>query len=141
MLPGFVFLNPDDRTLAKICAAGYGGFADAPADVQTALFIESANEVSADLDAAIARGQPIGVETVLSSDKYRTPVEAVLARGGYVWLLYVALSSPEIARQRVAARVRQGGHGVPEDKIAQRWQRSLDSLVGSLWASGFWSDS
>ena len=50
LLPGVVFLNPDDRTLAKIRAAGYGGFADAPANIQTALFIESANEVSTDLN-------------------------------------------------------------------------------------------
>jgi predicted ABC-type ATPase len=41
------------------------------------------------------------VETVLSSDKCRPIVEDVLARNEFVWLLHVALSSPEIARKRV----------------------------------------
>jgi predicted ABC-type ATPase len=139
LLPGVTFLNPDDRTLAKIRATGFAGFADAPADLQATLFIQSANEVLADLDVAIGRGAQIGVETVLSSDKYRAPVEAALAHGGSVWLLYVALSSPEIARQRVAARVRRGGHGVPDDKIVLRWQRSLNCLAWfAAHASGFW---
>lgn len=30
LLPGVTFLNPDDRTRAKLRAAGYGGFADVP---------------------------------------------------------------------------------------------------------------
>jgi hypothetical protein len=75
LLPGVTFLNPDDRTLAKIRATGYQGFADAPIDAQTALFFESANETSAQLEAAVVRCEQSGVETVLSSDKYRTLVE------------------------------------------------------------------
>ena len=39
-------------------------------------------------------------------------------------LVYIALASPDIARERVAARVRRQGHDVPEEKIVQRWQRS-----------------
>jgi predicted ABC-type ATPase len=109
LLPNVTFLNPDDRTLAKLRAAGYRGFGDAPADVQTTFIIQSANEVLAAIHSAIARGEPIGVETVLSSGKYRALVNEVLASRGYVWLLYVALSSPEIAAARVAARVRRGG--------------------------------
>ena len=55
---------------------------------------------------------------MLSSQKYCPVVESVLQNAGFVGLLYVALSSPEIAKQRVAERVRRGGHGVPEDRIA-----------------------
>jgi predicted ABC-type ATPase len=139
LLPPVRFLNPDDRTLVKLRAAGYRGFADAPLDVQTRLFIESADEVTADLEAAVARGEAVGVETVLSSEKYLPLVEAVVARGGAAGLLYVALSSPEIARERVAARVRRGGHGVPDDKVRQRWQRSLDYLPRfATKAAAFW---
>lgn len=138
-LPDVTFLNPDDLTLQKLRAAGYAGFADAPAADQLRLFIESANEVSADLDAAIAAGRPVGIETVLSSDKYQPAVEAVLSRFGVVGLIYVAVSSPDISRRRIADRVRRGGHGVPDEKIAHRWQRSLDLLP---WFAGratqFW---
>jgi predicted ABC-type ATPase len=139
LIPGVPFLNPDDRTLAKLRATGFQGFHDAPTDVQTRLFIESAEEVSAELTAAVSAGRAIGVETVLSSDKYRPLVEAVLGQGGFVGLIYIAVASAEIARERVAARIRRGGHGVPEAKIAERWQRSLDCLAWfAVRASAFW---
>ncbi|HXD85881.1 MAG TPA: hypothetical protein VN641_05280 [Urbifossiella sp.] len=120
--------NPDARTLEKLQAAGYAGFADAPEDIQAKYFIDSANEVFAELEAALTQGQTVGVETVLSSDKYRALVEIVEEREGIFGLIYVGLGSPEISRERIAARVRRGGHGVPGNKLAVRWQRSLDSL-------------
>jgi predicted ABC-type ATPase len=139
ILPGVRFLNPDDRTLAKLRAGGHSGFADAPIDVQARLFVQSADEVLAELETAVAGGEAVGVETVLSSAKYRPLVEAVRGVGGFVGLVYVALSSPDIARDRVAARVRRGGHGVPDEKVDRRWRRSLDCLG---WfaerASAFW---
>jgi predicted ABC-type ATPase len=39
---------------------------------------------------------------------------------GYVWV-----QRPEIAVERVAARVQSGGHGVPEADIRRRWVRSV----------------
>jgi predicted ABC-type ATPase len=139
LLPRIVCLNPDDRTRAKLRAAGYNGFADAPLEVQTPLFLESANEVAAELERAIARDERIAVETVLSSDKYQRLVEAVLARGGKVGLLYVALQSSAIAQRRVANRVILGGHSVPEEKIAARWLRSLEYLAWyAVRVTQFW---
>jgi predicted ABC-type ATPase len=139
LLPDVTFLNPDDRTLAKLRTVGYQGFADAPTPIQTLSFIESADEVFAELMVAIAQRAPVGVETVLSSAKYCDLVESVTGDGGFVGLIYVALSSPTIAQERVAARVKRGGHGIPDDKIAARWKRSLEYL--SWFAprvSAFW---
>jgi predicted ABC-type ATPase len=139
LLPAVSFLNPDDRTLQKLKSLGYSGFADAPNEVQGRLFVESADEVLAEVNSSIDQFTPIGVETVLSSTKYQTPVEAVLRQGGVVGLLYVALSSPEIAKTRIAARVARGGHGVPEDRVAARWHRSLDLLPWfAKRATHFW---
>lgn len=134
-----IFLNPDDRTLSKIKAIGYQGFADAPLDVQTRLFIESANEVFSELQNEIIARTPVGVETVLSSDKYRVLVENVIENRGSIGLIYVALATPSIARERVAARVRRGGHGIPEDKIENRWHRSLSNRHWfAEHATAFW---
>ncbi len=139
LLPGVPFLNPDDRTLVKLREAGYLGFRDAPIEVQTGLFYESADEVLAELEEANRLGQSIGVETVLSSSKYLPLVESLHAKGGFVGLIYVAVSSPSISQQRVAARVRLGGHGIPDDKIAQRWKRSLQLLpLFARFATSFW---
>ena len=139
LLPNVTFLNPDDRALAKLLALGYQGFVDAPADVQGRMFIESANEVFAELEEAMAHKDAAGVETVLSSDKYRGLVESVAGQQGFVGLIYIALSSPAIAKERVAARVKRGGHGIPDDKIEQRWKRSLDNLGWfAANATAFW---
>ena len=139
LLPEVTFLNPDDRTLSKLQAIGYQGFIDAPVDVQTRLFIESANEVFSEIEERVAARTPVGVETVLSSEKYRTIVRTVLDCQGFVGLIYVALASAAIAKDRVSARVQRGGHGIPAEKIEQRWRRSLDNL---RWfaenSSAFW---
>lgn len=138
-LLGVEFINPDDRTLRKLLAAGYSGFADTPHEILYELFIESANEVSKELEEKIEAGEPVGVETVLSSDKYRPLVETIRGRKGFFGLIYIAVSSPEISKARVAARVHRLGHGVPEDKIKLRWHRSLECLAWfAEQANDFW---
>jgi predicted ABC-type ATPase len=139
LLPDVRFLNPDDLTLTKLRTAGYHSFADSPLDIQSQFFIESADEVLTEVNAAIARSEAVGVETVLSSGKYQAPVETVRSVGGFVGLIYVALKSALIARERVAARVLRGGHGVPDEKVDQRWQRSLACLAWfAKRSSAFW---
>lgn len=139
ILPDVKFLNPDNLTLDKIKAAGHVGFADAPIDLQKRLFIQAANETFDDLVQSLARSQAVGIETVLSTDKYRPLVKRVMARGGFVGLIYIALSSPEISRTRVAARVRAGGHDVPSEKLEGRWKRSLENLTWfAKHATAFW---
>jgi len=139
LLPPVRFLNPDDVTLQRLRAAGFSGFADAQADVQKRTFAEAAEATSQELESLLRTGAAAGVETVLSTDKYRAAVLDVRRAGGYVGLIYVFLSSPEIAIARVAERVRRGGHGVPPDNIIQRWRRSLDQLSWFAGhASAFW---
>jgi predicted ABC-type ATPase len=139
LLPGVRFLNPDDLSREKLLRQGYSGFADAPDDVRRSAFLESADEVFDELSRSISAGEAVGVETVLSTDKYRTVVEAVRQAGGFVGLIYVALESAALACQRVAARVRRGGHDVPVDKVEARWERSLDNLAWfARQATAFW---
>lgn len=80
------------------------------------------------MKASIDAHQSVGVETVLSTDKYRPLVFAAKRRGFEIRFVYVILSSPELNVKRVQMRVSKGGHGVPADKIATRWKRSLDQL-------------
>jgi predicted ABC-type ATPase len=40
----------------------------------------------------------------------------------------VLVSSPDIDVERVRLRVAKGGHAVPEDKIRERYYRSLEQL-------------
>jgi predicted ABC-type ATPase len=80
------------------------------------------------LEASIAVHQTIGVETVLSTEKYRALVLAAKAHGFEVRLIYILLNSLELSVERVRLRVGKGGHHVPTTKIRQRRARSLQQL-------------
>lgn len=139
LLPGVMFLNPDDIARGLLVRRGYVGFGDAPEPAAQEAFLAAANVVETELQAGLRRGEAAGVETVLSSDKYRPLVELVHQQGGFVGLIYIALASPELACHRVARRVRFGGHDVPVDKIHSRWHRSLANLAWfAARASAFW---
>lgn len=87
--------------------------------------LESVQRIEAWLYASIETHQTIGVETVLSTPKYRTLVERAKARGFNVNLIYVFLNSADLNVRRVKTRARKGGHDVPEDKIRGRRLRSF----------------
>lgn len=80
------------------------------------------------LEASIEAHQTVGVETVLSSPKYRRLVELAKTKGFEVRLIYVILRSPDLNVERVRLRVRKGGHDVPEDKVRERYTRSLAQM-------------
>jgi predicted ABC-type ATPase len=128
MLADVQRLNPDALTRSRLQRLGYRGFADAPPEIQLREFQSAAVDVEAAIEAMIRVEARIAVETVLSTAKYRPLVEAVLSLGGEVRMVYVILKSPDINVQRVAHRVASGGHNVPENKIRERWVRSLGQL-------------
>lgn len=71
-------------------------------------------------------------ETVMSSPDKVALLESARALGYRTYLYYIATNDPAINVARVAARVNLGGHGVPEDKIVQRYSRSLELLVKAV---------
>lgn len=83
----------------------------------------------------IARGESLTFETVMSSpDKVDFICKA--QRLGYrTYLYYVATEDPAINTARVKYRVAKGGHDVPSDKIASRYERSLDLLCSAVVCS------
>jgi predicted ABC-type ATPase len=90
--------------------------------------LEAVRRIEAWLKASIAAHQTVGVETVLSTSKYRRLVEAAKRLGFEVRLIYVLLDSPQRNIERVRLRVKKGGHNVPEDKILERYTRSLEQM-------------
>lgn len=80
------------------------------------------------LFASVDAYQTVGVETVLSSDKYRKLVTTAKARGFQIRLIFVYLPTTDANVERVAVRVTKGGHSVPEDKIRSRWSRSFEQF-------------
>lgn len=80
------------------------------------------------LEASLKTHHTVGVETVLSTDKYRTLVEVARSGGFEICLIYVMVRSPELNIERVKLRVARGGHDVPREKITARFHRSLAQL-------------
>jgi predicted ABC-type ATPase len=90
--------------------------------------LQAVQRVEAWLEVSIRAHQTVGVETVLSTSKYRRLVEAAKALRFQVRLTYIILDSPERNIERVRLRVKTGGHAVPEDKIVERYARSLAQM-------------
>lgn len=90
--------------------------------------VEAVVRIEAWLEASIRAHQTVGVETVLSTDKYRRLVTEAKRRQFAVRLIFVMLNSPDINVRRVRLRVAKGGHDVPEASIRKRWDRSLAQL-------------
>src|SRR5690606_17391546 len=49
--------------------------------------------------------------------------------GWRVELVYLALPNVELSCQRVAERVKHGGHGIPEQDLLRRFPKSLKNLL------------
>ena len=73
-------------------------------------------------------GATFTFETVmLSPDKVEFMAEAQ-EKGYRTYLYFVATESPDINLDRVAQRVKEGGHHVPSDKVRERYTRSIGLL-------------
>lgn len=65
------------------------------------------------------------IETTLATRSLIKMVRSAQEQGYFVTVVYLWLRNPEIAVQRVAARVEAGGHDVPPDVIRRRYYAGL----------------
>lgn len=82
---------------------------------------------------AMAAKVPFAMETVFSHEAVRsdggreTKIDLIrdMQQAGYfVLLLFVGLTSADLSVLRVATRVAQGGHGIPEPRLRERFPRT-----------------
>lgn len=78
--------------------------------------------------AFVAMGEPFIAETVLSHPSKINLIEEAVA-AGYRVHLHVLMLPEDEAVARVAKRVTQGGHQVPEEKVRSRYQRLWENVV------------
>ena len=90
--------------------------------------LEAVQRLERWLYASIDVYQTIGVETVLSTDKYRQLVLRATRAGYRVRMIYVVLESTELQLERIRMRVGEGGHDVPTEKVAARRLRSFEQI-------------
>jgi predicted ABC-type ATPase len=79
-------------------------------------------------------------ETTLASRSFAPWLRDLCSSGYAVHLVFLWLSSADLAVQRVAARVAAGGHSVPENTIRRRYRTGMRNFVAlyqplvSSWA-------
>jgi predicted ABC-type ATPase len=77
------------------------------------------------LDDLAAAKEDFAFETTLAARTYASWLGDLRATGYEVYLYYYWLSSPDLAIQRIASRVKSGGHFVPDATVRQRYSRSV----------------
>lgn len=110
------FLNAD------LIAAGLAPFAPESAA------LPAARLMLAELERHFQTGQSFAFETTLSGRAYLRHIARWRAAGYRVELIFLRLSSAQEALARVAQRVKQGGHHIPEAVIRRRFAAGLDNL-------------
>lgn len=130
------FLPREARTLrfinADLIAAGL-----APFNPESISF-KAARLMLNELDEYTKSGESFAFETTLSGSHYLQRIQEWRNLGYVVKLWFIALSSPEIAISRVAERVAQGGHNIPEDVIRRRFKAGLENFLKYQKAVNSW---
>lgn len=93
----------------------------------------------AEIERRVSERVDFGFETTLSGRGYLRLVERLKRAGWRTELIYLALPSVDLSRQRVAERVAHGGHDIPAAAIDRRFARSLHSLF-TVYAPPGWTE-
>lgn len=108
---------------ADLIAAGLSPFAPDLAAVKAArLMLEAMDEYT-------ARRESFTLESTLSGRGYARRIEALKAVGYQCSVYFLKLPSADMAVARVAERVRQGGHAVPDAVIRRRFASGLRNFL------------
>lgn len=107
---------------ADLIAAGLAPFAPETAAIKAGrLMLE-------EIALCTRRGDSFAFETTLSGTAYLWHIERWRAMGYWVSLFFLSLPNPETAMARVASRVRQGGHDIPETVLRRRFASGLKNF-------------
>lgn len=104
-----VFVNAD------LIAAGLSPFAADTAAIRAGRIMLD------EIRRHVARGESFAFETTLAGRRYARLIPEWRRRGYHVHLAFLMLPHADLAVARVAARVRQGGHDVPEEVVRRRF--------------------
>jgi len=96
--------------------------------------------VLTELSRLVKARQDFAFESTLSGRTYLRLLRRWKASGYRIELVFLSLPSVELALQRIAARVRQGGHDVPRADVVRRFNRSWRNFrliyreLADMWA-------
>lgn len=107
---------------ADLIAAGIAPFAPETAAIAAGrLMLEM-------IQKQVSTGNNFAIETTLSGVGYARMIPQWQLLGYKVELFFLSLPSADFAVERVAKRVLQGGHNIPEDVIRRRFAAGLNNF-------------
>ena len=80
------------------------------------------------INSLLQTGEDFAIETTLASKSYVSFIKKVQDFGYKITLVYFWLSSVQEAKDRVALRVKNGGHHIPDEIVERRYYRGLYNL-------------
>lgn len=87
--------------------------------------VQAGRLMLARLQELLAAGETFALETTLATRHYLAFIRKAQGQGYTVHLFFFWLNSAEAAVRRVAIRVQEGGHNIPEDIIRRRYELGL----------------
>lgn len=93
-----------------------------------------------ELSRLVNARQDFAFETTLSGKTYLRLMRQWKAKGYRIQIVFLSLPSIDLALQRIAARVKQGGHHVPRTDVIRRFDRSWNNFrqlyrnLAHVWA-------
>ena len=107
---------------ADLIAKGLSPFDPAQADWHAArIMVERMRQLT-------EQRETFAVETTLAVRSFVSVIERCRQAGYGTGLLFIALANAELAKERVALRVSQGGHGVPDEIVDRRFHLGLKNF-------------
>ena len=118
---------PDILNCKQFVNADNIAYGLSPFDVES-VAIEAARIMLQRINELLLSGEDFAIETTLTSRSYVSFISKAKEYGYTVSLIYIWLNSPELAIQRVAERVKNGGHNIPANVIERRYFRGIRNL-------------
>ena len=80
------------------------------------------------ISALFLAREDFAFETTLSAKSFASVLSAEQRNGYVVHVIFLWLPSAEMAVERVARRVRNGGHSIPKDVVRRRYDRGISNF-------------
>jgi predicted ABC-type ATPase len=100
--------------------------------------IAAGRKMLLEIEEKLSEKATFAIETTLSSKGYLQLIKRAQLIGYEVVLYFFYLSSAEIARIRVAERVKKGGHNIPSEVIQRRYDAGINMLKYYLALADEW---
>ena len=84
------------------------------------------------IEKLIITGQSFCFETVMSHESKLDLIKKAKQHGYKTYLYYVFTRIVDLNIERIKLRVKTGGHDVPEEKVKERYKRSMGLLLSAI---------